>query len=64
MPNHPLNKYQRKTLETKKHKFVNEKKGILEAERPEKIRRKLTIEQIKQQEAEQELRNASYRKDN
>jgi hypothetical protein len=58
---HPLNKYQRKLIEEKRHKFVQEKKGTIRAERPAKIWHKLTIEQLKEQEAEEELRNASIR---
>lgn len=64
MTKHPNNKFQRKLLEEKKHKFVNEKKGTLKAQRPAKVWRKLTLEEFKEREAEQELRHASLREDN
>ena len=63
MTKHPSNKFQRKLIAEKKHKFVDEKKGLLKAQRPAKVWRKLALEQTKEQEAEQELRHASYRED-
>lgn len=52
----PTNKYQRKLIEEKKHKFVNEKKGIQRAQRPAKVWRKLSIEALKEKETADELR--------
>ena len=61
---HPSNKYQRKLLEEKKHSFVEAKRGRIKAERPAKVEHKLTIERLKEIEAFEELRHASYREDN
>lgn len=60
MTKHPVNKFQRKLISKKKHQFVDEKKAKIERERPAKVYRKLTIEQLKEQEtldALQEYRN-------
>lgn len=58
---HPNNKYQRKIIAEEKHKFVDKKKGKIKAERPAKVWHKLAIEQARELEAEEELRNASVR---
>jgi hypothetical protein len=61
MTKHPNNKFQRKLIKQKKTRFVDEKKAKIERERPAKVYRKLTIEQLKEQEtldALQEYRNA------
>jgi hypothetical protein len=56
---HPSNKHQRKLIAQKKHKFVDDKKGILAAQRPAKVWKKLTVETLKEQETLNELK--SYR---
>ncbi len=56
--NHPTNKFQRKLIEEKKHKFVNDKKGSLKAQRPTKVWKKLTIESLKERETEDDLKDA------
>ena len=53
---HPLNKQQRKKIAEKKHKFINEKKGMVEAQRPSKVWRKTRIESLKEQETLDELK--------
>jgi len=61
MTKHPSNKFQRKIIAERKHKFVQEKKGTIAAERPAKVWHKLAIEHLKETETEQELRDASLR---
>ena len=56
MTKHPSNKFQRKVIAEKKHKFVDEKKGTVKAQRPAKVWRKLTIEHVKERETEDELK--------
>lgn len=61
MTKHPNNKFQRKLLEEKKHKFVDEKKGTLKAQRPAKVWKKLTIESLQDQETRDEVKNYTGR---
>jgi len=63
MTKHPNNKYQRKQIAEKKHKFVEEKKGILKAQRPAKVWRKKFIESLQEQETEDELREFTHGRD-
>jgi hypothetical protein len=56
MTKHPSNKFQRKLIEEKKHKFVDEKKAALKSQRSAKVRRKLSIESLKEQETSDELK--------
>ena len=53
MTRHPINKFQRKLIAEKKHKFVDEKK--VQKDRPSKIWRKLSKECLKEQETQDEL---------
>lgn len=64
MTKHPSNKFQRKLIEEKKSKFVQEKKAALKAQRPAKVWRKLSIESLKEQETSDELRKYAEGKDN
>ena len=55
MTKHPNNKFQRKLIEERKHKFVDEKKALLKAQRPAKVWRKRVIESLKEQETRDEV---------
>ena len=56
MTKHPSNKFQRKLIEERKHKFVDEKKATLTAQSPAKVWHKLSIESLKERETSDELK--------
>lgn len=53
---HPSNKYQRKLIAEKKHRFVDDKKGRIQTQRPTKVWKKLKVESLKEQETLDELK--------
>lgn len=57
MTKHPSNKFQRKLIAEKKHRFVDEKKAKIQAQRPAKVWRKRVIESLKEQEHADDLKN-------
>lgn len=53
---HPTDKQQRKAIEKRKHSFENEKRGLIRAERASKVWHKLSLEEARLRETEDELR--------